>query len=148
MALYNMVNIGSDIDSSPCYYSMMTSSNRNIFRVTGPLCRGLSSHRWFLLTKASDTELFALRLNKRLSKQPRHLWFETPSRLSWRHCNVQTMLTRTLCPFDLIEIWIKKIENDVYKMSAIFFETQWGGDNEIQRIWLSRAFYIRWHGTS
>ena len=42
----------------------MTSSNGNIFRVTGP--------RWIPRTKASDAELwcfFYLRLNKRLSKQ-------------------------------------------------------------------------------
>ena len=30
---------------------------------------------------------FDLRLNKRLSKQPRGWWFETPSCSSWRHCN-------------------------------------------------------------
>ena len=30
---------------------------------------------------------FDLRLNKRLSKQSRRRWFETPSRLLWRHCN-------------------------------------------------------------
>ena len=31
---------------------------------------------------------FYLRLNKRLSKQWRPRWFETPSRSLWRHCNV------------------------------------------------------------
>ena len=31
--------------------------------------------------------LFALRLNKQLSKQSRRWWFETPSRPLWRHCN-------------------------------------------------------------
>ena len=31
---------------------------------------------------------FDLRLNKRLSKQSRRWWFETPSRSLWRHCNV------------------------------------------------------------
>ena len=30
---------------------------------------------------------FDLRLNKRLSKQSRRWWFETPSCLLWRHCN-------------------------------------------------------------
>ena len=30
---------------------------------------------------------FDLRLNKRLSKQPRRRWFETPSRSLWRHSN-------------------------------------------------------------
>ena len=40
---------------SPC--SMMTSSNRNIFRVTGPLCGEFTGHRWIPLTKASEEEL-------------------------------------------------------------------------------------------
>ena len=33
---------------------MMTSSNANIFRVTGPLCGEFTSHRWIPLTMASD----------------------------------------------------------------------------------------------
>ena len=37
---------------------MMTSSNGNIFRVTGPLCREFTGHRWFPLTLASDAELW------------------------------------------------------------------------------------------
>ena len=28
-------------------YSMMTTSNGNIFRVAGPLCREFTGHRWF-----------------------------------------------------------------------------------------------------
>ena len=39
-------------------YIMMTSSNRNIFRVTGPLCGEFTGHRWIPLTKASDAELW------------------------------------------------------------------------------------------
>ena len=31
---------------------------------------------------------FDLSSNKRLSKQSKHRWFETPSRSLWRHCNV------------------------------------------------------------
>ena len=38
--------------------SMMTSSNGNIFRVTDPLCREFTGHRWIPLTKASDAELW------------------------------------------------------------------------------------------
>ena len=34
---------------------------------------------------------FDLRLNKWLSKQSRHMWFETPSRPLWRHCNIRTV---------------------------------------------------------
>ena len=71
--------------------NMMTSSNGNIFRVTGPLCGEFTGHWWISLTKASDVELwcffFYLRLNKWLSKQSRCRWFETPSRSFWRHSN-------------------------------------------------------------
>ena len=35
----------------------------------------------------SVTKHFYLRLSKRLSKQSRRMWFETPSRLLWRHCD-------------------------------------------------------------
>ena len=36
---------------------MMTSSNANIFRVTGHLCGEFTGDRWIPLTKASDAEL-------------------------------------------------------------------------------------------
>ena len=35
---------------------MMTSSNENIFRVTGSLCGEFTGHRWIPLTKAFDAE--------------------------------------------------------------------------------------------
>ena len=37
---------------------MMTSSNGNIFRVTGPLYVEFTGHRWIPHTKASDAELW------------------------------------------------------------------------------------------
>ena len=37
---------------------MMTASNGNIFRVTGPLCGAFTSHRWIPLKKASNAELW------------------------------------------------------------------------------------------
>ena len=36
--------------------TMVTSSNDNIFRVTGHLCRELTGQRWIPRTKASDAE--------------------------------------------------------------------------------------------
>ena len=39
-------------------YLMMTSSNGNIFRVTGPLCGEFTGLRWIPRTKASDAELW------------------------------------------------------------------------------------------
>ena len=38
--------------------SIMTSSNGNISRVTGPLCREFRGHRWIPRTRASDAELW------------------------------------------------------------------------------------------
>ena len=38
--------------------NMMTSSNGNILRVTGPLCGEFTGRRWIPLTKASDAELW------------------------------------------------------------------------------------------
>ena len=43
---------------STTYFFMMTSSNANILRVTGPLCREFTGHRWIPLAKASDAELW------------------------------------------------------------------------------------------
>ena len=43
--------------SEPISYFMMTSSNVNIFGVTGHLCAESTGHRWIPFTKASDTDL-------------------------------------------------------------------------------------------
>ena len=37
---------------------MMTSSNGNIFHITGPLWGESTGHQWIPLTKASDTEFW------------------------------------------------------------------------------------------
>ena len=69
---------------------MMTSSNGNIFRVTGYLCGEFTGPRWFPaqrpVTRSFDV-FFDLRLNKRLSKQSWGWWFETLSCPLLRHCN-------------------------------------------------------------
>ena len=70
---------------------MMTSSNGNIFRVTGHLCGGFTGPRWIPRTRPvtrSFDVFLDLRLNKRLSKQSWGWWFETLSRPLWRHRNV------------------------------------------------------------
>ena len=69
---------------------MMTSSNGNIFRVTGHLCGEFTGPGEFPtqrpVTRSFDV-FFDLRLNKRLSKQPWGWWFETSSWSLWRQCN-------------------------------------------------------------
>ena len=70
--------------------TMMTSSNGNIFRVTGHLCGEFTGLREFPtqrpVTRSFDV-FFYLRPNKRLSKQSWGWWLKTPSRPLWRHRN-------------------------------------------------------------
>ena len=69
---------------------MMTSSNGDIFRVTGHLCGEFTGPGEFPaqrpVTRSFDA-CFGLGLNKRLSKQSRGWWYETPSRSLWLHRN-------------------------------------------------------------
>ena len=71
-------------------WHMMTSSNGNIFRLTGPSCGEFTCAGEFPtqtpVTRSFDV-FFDLRLNKRFSKQPWGWWFETLSWSWWRHCN-------------------------------------------------------------
>ena len=68
-------------------YDMMTSSNGNIFRVTGHLCGEFTGLRWIPRTKASDAELWYFLWCARLSKHSRGWSFETLSHPLWRHRN-------------------------------------------------------------
>ena len=86
-------------------FSMMTSSNGNIFRITGPLCGEFTGPGEFPtqrpVTRSFDV-FFDLRLNKRLSKQPWGWWFEPPSWSLWRHRNGQwqhRLHLRAILPF-------------------------------------------------
>ena len=60
------------------------------FRVTGPLWGEFTGHRWIPSLRPMTrifVVFFDLRLNKRLSKQLRCRWFETPWRSLWCHRN-------------------------------------------------------------
>ena len=68
----------------------MTSSNENIFRVTGPICGEFTGPGKFpaqMPVTWSFDVFFDLRPNKRLSKQPWGWCFETLSWSLWRQCN-------------------------------------------------------------
>ena len=83
------INNTIDIDEDMPEHSwcMMTSS-MEILSALLALCGGI--HWWIRLNKGqwrgASMFFFVLRLNKRLSKQSWSWWFETPSRLLWRHC--------------------------------------------------------------
>ena len=69
---------------------MMTSSNGNIFRVTGHLCGEFTGPGDFPAQRPvtwSFDVFFDLSLHKRLSKQSWGWWSETPSSSLWRHRN-------------------------------------------------------------
>ena len=92
-------------------YIMMTSSNGNIFCVTGHLCGEFTGPRWIPHTKASDAELSCFlwsASDKPLSKHSRGWWFETLSRSFWRHCNGKaktTLLVNTHIYMNNNNIW-------------------------------------------
>ena len=71
----------------------MTSSNGNIFRVTGHLCGEFTGPGEFPtqrpVTRSFDV-YFDLHPNKRLSNQSWGWWFETQSGPLWRHRSVNT----------------------------------------------------------
>ena len=77
-------------EHAKCHTCMMTSSNGNIFRVTGPLCGEFTGPGEFptqrQVTRSFDV-YFDLRLNKRLCKQSWDWWFETLFCPLWRHSN-------------------------------------------------------------
>ena len=60
---------------------MITSSNGNIVRVTGPLCGEFTGRRWIPRTQKPVTRsfdvFFHLCLKRQLSKQWRRWWFES-----------------------------------------------------------------------
>ena len=77
---------------------MMTSSHGRIFALlafcagNSPVTGEFSVQR--PVTRSFDI-FFDLRVSKRLNKQSKRRWFETPSRSLWRHCN-------WLCLYDLV----------------------------------------------
>ena len=105
---------------------MMTSSNGNIFRVTGPLCGGI--HRSPVNSHHKGESRGALiffyhRLNKRLSKQSWGWWFETPScsLWFWHHRNIGWDLSNVwhlLCVIKAyVSLW-KQLDKDAFLNNA------------------------------
>ena len=87
---------------------MMTSSNGNIFRVTGHLYGEFTGPRWIPaqrpVTQSFDV-FFDLHPNKWLGKQWWGWWFETPWCPLWRHRNVYVDEITYSC---LRRMWVNK----------------------------------------
>ena len=119
-------NAAVELLLSPTFF-MITSSNGNIFRVTGPLCGEFTGPGEFPtqrpVTRSFDV-FFDLHLNKRLSKQPWGWWFETPSWSLWRHCNVykhmegRNAIYRSNCTRDLSTLEVFNLEYRLYMITG------------------------------
>ena len=75
--------------------SMMTSSNRNIFRVTGHFCGEFTGLRWIPRTDQwRGALMFSLICDwiKQLSRQSWGWWFQTLSCPLWRHWQKKTII--------------------------------------------------------
>ena len=98
---------------------MMTSSNGNIFRVTGPLCGEFTGPGEFPaqrpVTRSFDV-YFDLRPNKRLSKQSLGWWFETLSPPLWRHRNATRVKKHSATLVDNIFTNSQVIRDSPYKV--------------------------------
>ena len=105
LVMKHMINWWTVITS----FFMMTSSNGNIFRVTGSLCGEFTGPcecpTQRPVTRSFDV-FFDLRLNKRLSKQPWGWWFETLSWSLWRHRNVVATLYTWRCETEIYLLWL------------------------------------------
>ena len=84
---------------------------------------------------------FYLRLNKRMSKESKHMWFQMPSRSLWHHCNVEYAIFNDSVSWsapshNLNQWWFdyrRNVFENILKMSSILFRSQcvnslWPGD--------------------
>ena len=115
------------------FLSMKTSSNGNIFRITGHL--GVTSE--FPAQRPvlwSFDVFFDLHLNKRLCKHLWGWWFETPSCPLWCHCNVWCFAAPTSWH---VRFTIRKLEYHVVWLHSDgpMCETIW---KNIFYIWFSQ----------
>ena len=125
-------------------YTMMTSSTGNIFRVTGPLWGETTGQWWPVdsphkvqrpVTRSFDV-FFDLYLYKRLSKQLRRRWFETPYVMAGQelrhHCACKMSVTLLTTNPGMISsfLWLSKsFQNGrrdlVAPLSIILLITGW-----------------------
>ena len=115
----------------------MTSSNWNIFRVTGPLCGEFHSHGEFPSQRpvARSFDVFLdLRPNIQLSKQSCCWWFETPSRSLWRHCNAT----------DVVILLLDKSSSRFQQQYVMLHLTYWDRNKMSASLQTTFSFPLSW----
>ena len=106
----------------------MTSLNGNIFRVTGPSLYGNSPFTDEFPSQRSETRNFDVffdrRLNKRLSKQSKRRWFETPSHSLWRHCYGLSPYGHLNITYTHAVLWAIELVTGI-ELQWIWIKVQW-----------------------
>ena len=147
---------------------MMTSSNENIFCVTGPLRGEFTGCQGIPLTKVSDAELWCflwLRLNKQLSKQSGRRWFDMQWHSIWCHSNDGLISEVTL--YDAAPEWGAAIESILHTQDIVVKQSNvslvsyecWNYHPHKYKNWLLRrrlytclyvfiSYYHEWLGTN
>ena len=126
---------------------MMTSSNGNIFRITGHLCGEFIGPGEFPAQRPvtrSFGGFFYLCLNKRLSKQSRGWWFETVSRPLWRQRNVIFWYTESLSfhLFVTVNSWLKVETNSQIIIPFIANNHDYRTNHWHSNCWLIYLFLV------
>ena len=135
----------------PLARCIMTSSNGNIFRVTGPLCGEFTGHRGIHRSSVNSPLKGQWRgalmfpticaLNKRLSKQSWGWWFETPSRSLWRHCKGIDISSYSIHPGH--NNHIRKRRPYLILQLLKLFRKRSGGRNPKLSFWLTGSLSYR-----
>ena len=103
---------------------MMTSSNGNIFCVTGPLYGEFTGHRWNPIQRPVTRNFdvfFDLCPNKQLSKQSRGWWFEMPPGPLWSHCNVMEWFSSRFTQPKQINITLIQVTIEVFLLYSLVY---------------------------
>ena len=115
---------------------MMTSSNGNIFCVTGPLCREFTGEFPAQRPVMWSFDVF-LRLNKQLSELSWGWWFEMPLHSLWCHCNVHQ-----------ISLWLdqssKNYNNDNFHQICNLYQNIIGATG-MQQYTVDKKTLEQWH---
>ena len=94
--------------------------------------------------KRSFDVLFDLRLNKRVSKQSRRWWFETPSSALWRHCNENTIWScfKTLSSRQNCRLWLCDLKHWGLGKMAILLQTTFSSAFSWMKM---HEFWLKFH---
>ena len=104
-----MIIIGQQSNNDDIYWTTWWRDEMEIFSALPALCEGNPPVTGGFPYQGPVTRCFDLRLNKRLSKQLKGRWFETPSRSLWRHCNEMPR-----------NKWPKRVKQDEVAIITIF----------------------------